>query len=78
MAVGYLHDVDVVQEDVLDADPLGAFAEVADHPLGVSPPGIIVHVEVGAWKGRRDVCESTLTITRSLQLEGYHFLSFNI
>ena len=50
----------MVQKDVLNADELGAFAEIADHKLGVSPPRVIVHIEIGSWKGWRNVAKSTL------------------
>lgn len=60
-----LHDVDVIEKDVFNADELRALAEVADDKLLVEPPGFIIHVEVGAWKRGRNVCKSTLPVTHT-------------
>lgn len=58
----YLHDVDVVEKDIFDADELGALAEEANHKILIQPPRIVIHVEVRSRKWWGDVCKSTLLI----------------
>lgn len=58
----YLHDVDVVEKNIFDADELGALAEEANHEVFIQPPWTVVHVEVRSRNRWGNVCKPTLFI----------------